>query len=333
MRDIVICADLHTREYNNNTRDFFEFISKCYSEKCEKPILFILGDICDGVSNKLAKKYPENKNEVMSIFKKQQELAKEGIDILQKQGFKIIAIPGNHEYPINGYYHDCNLINIGDDFLKSINERDIKYPRVEEYENYVFICLNSFSCVDYDDEPKSIFTKLKSDGFLGEYQISSLIDIISKYNGKNILIMLHHSPLHVLPHLSLRDSELFISSIKFANVENGKPKNSILIFHGHYHSGPSLYVGLEEYGIDGILELKNSIPQNFYLVNSISDLASSFVSRGDCFNFIEIKNNTIQYITGYLDQYSYPIIVQNKGIKKKPTWNKILLKNIISGFC
>lgn len=185
MATFIHLSDLHLRsnndrEENRNCKELVEFIINNYPN--QKPIILLTGDIVDDG-------YAIQYQNAVNLLKP-----------LVKEGFKLLAVPGNHDYgPMGNFYTEDAQMNfqryiLGDllEHSKSKKygfEMEDLFPMVEETEYSVFIGLDSV--VGKEDELLHF-----ASGEVGKTQRRRLANILNHYvqSKKHIVVYFHHHP-------------------------------------------------------------------------------------------------------------------------------------------
>jgi predicted MPP superfamily phosphohydrolase len=141
---------------------------------------------------------------------------------LEEQGYKVLVIPGNHDYGTG---------TMGDEkFVKLFKERfyrtrKITYPKLDIIDEIAFMGLDSTA------EELHWHDRFLSEGELGKLQLNRLEKMLKKpevMNRKKV-VYLHHHPFDFKLGMQLRDH----NDLKDI-VEN---RVDLLLF-GHYHADP-----------------------------------------------------------------------------------------------
>jgi predicted MPP superfamily phosphohydrolase len=187
-------------------------------------IILITGDIVDNANNR---EYIDE--------------AVEGIRTLEECGYKVLVVPGNHDYG-TGTIGNRKFVGLFKE--KYYKTRKISYPKLDIIDKIAFIGLDSTA------EELHWLDRFLSEGELGKGQLSRLKKILKKpelANRKKV-VYLHHHPFDFKIGMYLKDSEELKSII-----EN---KIDMLLF-GHYHVDPSS-AGKIYHGIWGIRRCYNA---------------------------------------------------------------------------
>jgi len=199
--------------------------------------------------------------------------AVEAIQTLEERGYKVLVVPGNHDYGTGTF---GNRVFVGLFKEKYYSTRKISYPKLDIIDKIAFIGLDSTA------EELHWLDRFLSEGELGRGQLSRLKKILKEpelINRKKV-VYLHHHPFDFKIGMQLKDSEELRSII-----EN---KIDMLLF-GHYHVDPSsagkIYHGMwgikrcynagssthknGNIGFQRIIDLSNSDPRMDYDGNFI----------------------------------------------------------------
>jgi len=186
MTTFIHLSDLHIKRIslkqdNRHAQKLIHFITERYHE--QDITVLITGDITDGGH------YKEYCN---------------ACDILRpllEAGFRVLPVPGNHDYGPNGLLYNAQSQQGFQDYMlerlikypgalePTIHMEDL-YPMVTELDDTVLIGLDS---VVGNLERAHLF-----DGRMGETQRSKLKEILKSYQdgGKSIVVYFHHHPFN-----------------------------------------------------------------------------------------------------------------------------------------
>jgi predicted MPP superfamily phosphohydrolase len=218
---VLHLSDLHIGKTVTVERDNLYTIVRKIIEKwggtASKPLILITGDIADdGKEGQV--------NDARAI-----------LDPLYKSGFRLLAIPGNHDYGRNG----SHAVESRFKYFKTafFPLENVSYPFPKEISGHMFIGLNSMKANTH------FFDGLLADGELGERQINDTIGILKKKEDRKpqekVIIYLHHHPflypglpiLNYVPDLVghyLKDGHDFMHKIS--------GRVDVLLFgHEHWH--------------------------------------------------------------------------------------------------
>jgi predicted phosphohydrolase len=200
---IIHLSDLHIGHKECGER-FQTIIGNISSRMtpAEDYIIVITGDICDNASN------PE-----------QREEAAHSLEELQGLGYRILAVPGNHDYGTGTIGNIRNVKLFKERFYK---DPDITYPKTDIINNTAFIGLDSTA------EELNWHDRIFAQGELGREQLERLEKILNDNEISKMMkvVYLHHHPFDFKIGRQLKDSG-HLKKI----IEN---RISILLF-GHYH--------------------------------------------------------------------------------------------------
>ena len=174
---ILHLSDLHigntvTKERDNLKTIVARTIAK-WREAENKPLILITGDIAhDGKEDQFVE-------------------ARAILDPIYSSGFRVLAIPGNHDYGRNG----SHAIESRFKYFKSafFPIENVTYPFLKEISGHVLIGLNSMKA------NTGFFDGLLADGELGDRQIDDTIGFLKQLENRNrekqkVIIYLHHHP-------------------------------------------------------------------------------------------------------------------------------------------
>lgn len=200
---IIHLSDLHIGHKECGER--FRTIIKNLSSRmtpAEDYIIVITGDITDNSNNP-----------------GQREEAARSLEDLQDRGYRILAVPGNHDYGTGTIGNKRNIRLFKENFYK---DPDITYPRKDIINNKAFIGLDSTA------EELNWHDRIFAQGELGREQLERLEKILNDYAISKMMkvVYLHHHPFDFRIGRQLKDS----GDLKEI-IEN---RINILLF-GHYH--------------------------------------------------------------------------------------------------
>ncbi len=210
LSDLHICKNLDNE--NEHIDLIFNYIVSAYAPF--DTLIAVTGDIID-----------DGKDE-------QNIVAQEKLDVLRKEGFKILLSPGNHDYGWNGVI--ANKQNMRNNFSKLLEKdwqsqfevNDGKFPLTYEHQidggNILLIALDSMEAEA--EGMRSLFAQ----GKIGNEQLGKLKGVLDdeKYDNHIKIVMLHHHPFDRKIAHHLKDSDEFMETVK--------NKVDILLF-GHKH--------------------------------------------------------------------------------------------------
>jgi predicted MPP superfamily phosphohydrolase len=225
VKKIIHLSDLHIghEDCGEKFRNLIENIT-FLKQPARNYIIVITGDIVDNAHHN---KYIDE--------------AVEAIQTLEERGYKVLVVPGNHDYGTGTF---GNRVFVGLFKEKYYSTRKISYPKLDIIDKIAFIGLDSTA------EELHWLDRFLSEGELGRGQLSRLKKMLEKpelLNRKKV-VYLHHHPFDFKIGMQLKDSE----ELKII-IEN---KIDMLLF-GHYHADPSS-AGKIYHGIWGIKRCYNA---------------------------------------------------------------------------
>lgn len=145
--------------------------------------------------------------------------AADAIEELQKRGFRVLVVPGNHDYGTGILGNAKNVRSFKKIFFKN---PDLSYPKVDIIDELAFIGLDSIA------EELHWYDRIFAQGELGKEQLDRLRKILDDpiVTGLKKIVYLHHHPFDFKPGRQLKDSNYLKKIIK--------GKIDLLLF-GHYH--------------------------------------------------------------------------------------------------
>jgi predicted MPP superfamily phosphohydrolase len=148
--------------------------------------------------------------------------AVDAIDLMERQGYRVLSVPGNHDYG-TGILGDMKFVSL---FKKNFfRSRRISYPKLDIIDDVAFLGLDSTA------EELHFIDRFLSQGELGKPQLNRLkrmLDMPDVAGCKKVLYM-HHHPFDFKPGMQLKDSDNLKTIVK--------DRIDILLF-GHYHKDP-----------------------------------------------------------------------------------------------
>lgn len=165
-------------------------------------VVVITGDLCDNANK------PQMREEAAAA-----------VEVLESHGYKVLAIPGNHDYGTGTIGNIKNVELFKKRFFKN---PDILYPKLDIVDELAFIGLDSTA------EELHWHDRIFAQGELGKEQVERLKSMLAGTSVKERkkIIYLHHHPFDFKLGRQLKDSEELKEII-----EN---KIDALLF-GHYH--------------------------------------------------------------------------------------------------
>jgi len=207
VKKIIHLSDLHIGHEDCGAK-FRAIIDSITSQKqpARNYIVLITGDI---VNN--------------AMRSKQIDEAVDAIEQLEQRGYRVLVVPGNHDYG-TGVRGDKKFVDLFKE--KYFKSRDISYPKLDIIGKTAFIGLDSTA------EELHWNDRFFSEGELGKEQLKRLRKILKdqKVASRKKVVYLHHHPFDFKPGMQLKDKKGLRKII-----EN---KIDMLLF-GHYHTDPA----------------------------------------------------------------------------------------------
>jgi 3',5'-cyclic AMP phosphodiesterase CpdA len=216
---IIHLSDLHVghKECGERFRTIIRNINSCL-QPAEEYIIVVTGDLADNA----------NKTE-------HREEAAQSIEELENHGYRVLVVPGNHDYGTGTIGNVRNVRLFKERFY---NDPDITYPKLDTINGTAFIGLDSTA------EELNWHDRIFAQGELGRGQLGRLQKIINDPAISKMMkvVYLHHHPFDFKIGRQLKDSDDLRSVI-----EN---RTDLLLF-GHYHRSKkgALKVHLGTWGI------------------------------------------------------------------------------------
>ena len=203
VKRIIHLSDLHVghEDCGNKFRAIIDNIT-LLEQPAKNYIILITGDIVDNAN------HGEQTDEAIDAIKQ-----------LEDRGYRVLVVPGNHDYG-TGVLGNKKFIGL---FKKKYyKSRRITYPKLDIIDEIAFIGLDSTA------EEVHLLDRLFSEGELGKVQLKRLKKIMNKPEvaGCRRVVYLHHHPFDFKFGMQLKDS----GELKKI-IEN---KIDMLLF-GHYH--------------------------------------------------------------------------------------------------
>lgn len=206
MKKIIHLSDLHVGHEDCSAKfraiiDNITFLK----QPAKNYIVLITGDIVDNA----------NHSEYI-------DEAVDSIELLKERGYKVLVVPGNHDYG-TGVRGDKKFVDLFKErYFKS---RDISYPKLDIIDKIAFIGLDTTA------EELYWHDRFFSEGELGKEQLKRLKKMLKKPEvaGRKKVVYLHHHPFDFKLGMQLKDN----NELKKI-IEN---KVDMILF-GHYHADP-----------------------------------------------------------------------------------------------
>ncbi|MBT3877771.1 MAG: hypothetical protein HOF76_01790 [Candidatus Scalindua sp.] len=306
MKKIIHLTDLHMG-YKDDKKDihcteaFINIVGHIitdYGSNADEYVIVITGDLCNSAATGDEEEYEHNGKTFMAP--PQYIIAKTEIKRLEAENFKVLVIPGNHDYGMKGTKY---LPEYVEKFKKMfLDKPDVIYPTLYKgVSDMAFIGLDSMDGVFYeddssDDEEPYEFEDDDEDtvrlvggsfayGKITKEQLERFEVMLNEQNNvEHIVIYLHHHPFNQwfgrqLFHGLHGYKDLKKLVMNYNNVNN----NVKAILYGHNHHGykwnyrwgvPRFYDGGSSTGKGGhvsphrIIDLSEEVPGyidgNFY---------------------------------------------------------------------
>ena len=257
MKKIIHLSDLHVghEDCGEKLRAIIDNIT-FLKQPAENYIVVITGDTVDNANSK--------------------EFIDEAVDSveeLKERGYKVLIIPGNHDYG-TGVWGDEKFVSIFKErYYKS---KRISYPKLDIIDEVAFIGLDSTA------EELHWRDRALSEGELGEGQLKRLKKILNmpEVAIRKKVVYLHHHPFDFKYGMQLKDKddlkkviENKIDMILFGHYHRD-PSSAGKIFHGAwgiprcYNAGSSTHKN-GDLGFQRIIDLSNADPRVDYDGNFI----------------------------------------------------------------
>jgi predicted MPP superfamily phosphohydrolase len=225
MKKIIHLSDLHIghEDCGLKFRTIIENIA-FLKQPAENYIIVITGDIVDNATQ------PE-----------QMEEAADALEHLENYGYKVLVVPGNHDYGSGVWGHRKYVSIFKKKYFKN---KVITYPKLDIIDEIAFIGLDSTA------EELHWLDRFLSEGELGKKQLNRLKKILNDPEVAVLkkVIYLHHHPFDFKLGMQLKDRN---------DLEKIIENNADALLFGHYHS-QALSVGKIFNGIWGIHRCYNA---------------------------------------------------------------------------
>jgi predicted MPP superfamily phosphohydrolase len=257
MKKIIHLSDLHVGHDECGKRfhtiiDNISFLKQPAADY----IILITGDIVDNANR------PNQVKEAVASIEK-----------FKKLGYRILVIPGNHDYG-NGSMGDIKFVSL---FKKKFyKDMHLTYPKLDIIDELAFIGLDSTA------EELHWSDRIFSEGELGKAQLERLKNILEKpeVTCRKRIVFLHHHPFDYKLGMQLKDNEELkkvienkIDMLLFGHYHNHAASAS-KIYHGTwgiprcYNAGSSTHKN-ENIGFQRVIDLSNGDPGMDYDGNFI----------------------------------------------------------------
>lgn len=257
MKKIIHLSDLHVghEDCGANFRAIIDNIT-FLKQPSDNYIVLITGDIVDNA----------NRSE-------QIDEAVEAIELLKESGYKVLVIPGNHDYG-TGSMGDAKFVDIFKE--RHYRSKEFTYPKLDIIDEIAFIGLDTTA------EELHWRDRFLAEGELGQGQLMRLEKMLEvpEINGLKKVVYLHHHPFDFKLGMQLRDShhlkrviENRIDMLLFGHLH----RNAVSagkIFHGAwgiprcYNGGSSTHKN-GDIGFQRVIDLSEADPRMDYDGNFI----------------------------------------------------------------
>ena len=257
MEKIIHLSDIHVghEECGARFRALIDNIT-FLKQPANNYIILITGDIV------------ENANHLEYI-----EEAVDAIEQLKEHGYKVLVVPGNHDYGTGTVGNDKFVDLFKEKYFKS---REISYPKLDVINEIAFIGLDSTA------EELHWLDRLLCEGELGKRQLLRLENMLNdpEVVSRKKVVYLHHHPFDFRLGMQLKDSndlrkiiENKIDMLLFGHY-HVDPASAGKIFHGKwgikrcYNAGTSTHKN-GHVGTQRVIDLSNADPRMDYDGNFI----------------------------------------------------------------
>jgi 3',5'-cyclic AMP phosphodiesterase CpdA len=222
---IIHLSDLHIghKECGKRFRTIIDNIT-FLKQPAQNYIIVITGDLADNAN------ITDQRNEAASA-----------VEELEKRGYRVLVVPGNHDYGTGTLGNIKNVRLFKERFYKN---PDISYPKLDIIDEMAFIGLDSTA------EELHWYDRILAQGELGKEQLERLKKILGDPALKCLkkIVYLHHHPFDFKLGRQLKDSD-HLKEI----IEN---RIDALLF-GHYHRN-KVSAGKIFHGVWGIPRCYNA---------------------------------------------------------------------------
>jgi predicted MPP superfamily phosphohydrolase len=257
MEKIIHLSDLHVghEDCGDKFRALIDNIT-FLKQPANNYIILITGDIV------------ENANHLEYI-----EEAVDAIEQLKERGYKVLVVPGTHDYGTGTVGNEKFVDLFKEKYFKS---REISYPKLDVINEIAFIGLDSTA------EELHWLDRLLCEGELGERQLLRLEKMLNdpEVVSRKKVVYLHHHPFDFRLGMQLKDSndlrkiiENKIDMLLFGHY-HVDPASAGKIFHGKwgikrcYNAGTSTHKN-GHVGFQRVIDLSNADPRMDYDGNFI----------------------------------------------------------------
>jgi len=208
MKKIIHFSDLHIGY--KNLGDRFQIIVEnlvVVKQPASDYVILITGDLVDDAT------VPSNYS-----------LAHRSIEKLEREGYEVLVIPGNHDYGTGADASRDFVARFKQEFYGTLN---VVYPKVDVIGSIAFLGLDSMA------EEVNWYDQLGAEGELGEAQLKRLGERLKDDHVRACekrVVYLHHHPFDPRFVHELKDAKKLEAVLK----ENG---NVDALLYGHNHEG------------------------------------------------------------------------------------------------
>ncbi|MEZ4527979.1 MAG: metallophosphoesterase [Desulfobacterales bacterium] len=205
MRKIIHLSDIHIGYKDMGTR-FDRIVTQMIFHNCpgNHYLVLITGDMVDDATKDGS--YEE------ACFQ---------ISRLKKEGFRVLTVPGNHDYGSGVLGHPKYVEKYKEYFFEDIS---ISYPKLDLVGNIALLGLDSMA------EELHWYDRVFAEGELGDRQLERLKNLLESDSVQKAacrVVYLHHHPFHPTPAHHLKDSE------KLGAILKQYPVDALLFGHNH----------------------------------------------------------------------------------------------------
>ena len=159
------------------------------------------------------------------------DMAKECLDKLTGHGYRMLIVPGNHDYGSGNCANKKWVTKFKKCFFGNQN---ISYPKLDIIDEMAFIGLDSMA------KELGTVDRLLANGELGTVQLKKLDDILNTKKRKDCqktIIYLHHHPMDPIPLHELKDAKKLAAILSKYVRKDDKKKGIDAVLFGHLHLG------------------------------------------------------------------------------------------------
>jgi 3',5'-cyclic AMP phosphodiesterase CpdA len=204
---VIHLSDLHIGRSNNteNVSRIVEWILE-HADQHQARIVVVTGDLTDDGAEW------------------QLQRAAELLEPLEAAGYRVLAVPGNHDYGPFGITESQESV---ENFQKYLGG-GVEYPHLEVVDSTAFVLLDSMQ-----GEVRSI-EFIGAEGQLGKEQrrkLDQLLDTLADDpDTDQVVILMHHHPFDLKKFHEMRDAKRFLKIVRRSET----PRVTALLF-GHKH--------------------------------------------------------------------------------------------------